>query len=351
MSPLSGCRIALRPARVQRIRAGLAPTRAMLVASVLLAACSHPVGPDYVRPSSAVAAQWSSGTWRAARPADDQPRGAWWTLYGDPLLNEFEQQALAQNLDLQAALARVTLAQAQVASVQAALAPQIVAGAGATRSRSSANRPYAVPNIATPSTTQNEFNLSAAVHWEADLVGGVRRSIEAAQAAADQASADVQTERLFLSANVANTYLVLRGLDVDIAMLSRLAQAQERELALLRKKRAAGQANAFDVTTAEGVLASSRTQLALQDSARGPVVASLAVLLGKPASEFAVEPGSLPGHVPVPPVGVPSDLLERRPDVASAERAVAQSSALIGVATAARYPSLVLSAGGGGDSH
>lgn len=323
---------------------------ATATATALLAACAHPVGPDYHAPQAVLAAHWSDAGWHEAQPADDSARGPWWQLYQDPVLDTLESAAEQDSPGLQAALARVRQAEALTTVAGAAGRPQVGAGVNASRLRTSANRDYGLPGFPTPSTTQNDFNLGASVRWETDLMGGVARSIEAAQAAADQARADAQTVRLLLAANIAGAYFALRTLDADVDQLARLLELQERILVLTRRRVELGQGTALEVATQQSLVDASRVQLDTLRTQRGSQEAALAALGGQAAPDFHLAPGVLAETVPHPDLGVPADLLQRRPDIASAERAVAQASAQIGVATAARYPDLALSGDVGSDS-
>ena len=320
------------------------------LASALLAACTTPIGPDFHRPQAVMTDHWSAAGWRDAHPADQVPRGAWWSIYHDALLDRLEASAETDSPTLQAALARVRQADALTAFARGATAPQVGAGLNASRIRTSANRDVATYNQALPSTTQNDFNAGLSVRWETDLVGGLRRNIEAAEASADQARADAQTVRLMISANIASTYFSVRALDADVEQLAGLLSLQERILELTRRRVELGQGTALDITTQLSLVEATRVQLDTLRSQRGSQVAALAALTGQPAPDFQLEPAPLAEHIPHPDLGLPADLLERRPDVASAERAVAQANAQIGVAMAARYPDLALTGNAGADS-
>ncbi len=323
-----------------------AATAWMLLAS----ACTTAVGPDYHPPQAVLAEHWSEAGWSSASPADGAPRGAWWSIYGDPQLDALEDAAEHDSPSLQAALARVRQAEALTAVARAASGPQVGAGFNGSRQRTSANRDYALPGTPMPSTTQNDFNTGLSARWEADLAGGLRRSIEAAQASAEQARADAQTVRLLIGANVASTYFSIRALDADVDQLARLLTLQERILSLTGRRAELGQGTSLEVATQQSVVDATRVQLDTLRTQRGSEVAALAALIGQAAPEFSLAGAPLSTEVPHPALGVPADLLQRRPDIASAERAVAQASAQIGVASAARYPSLALTGNAGADS-
>lgn len=319
-------------------------------AGLLAAACTSAVGPDYHPPQATLSGHWSDAGWSSAVPADKLPRGAWWQIYADPQLDALEDGAEHDSPSLQAALARVRQAEALTAVARAASGPQVGAGANASRLRTSANRDYALPNSPTPSTTQNDFNAGLSARWETDLAGGLRRSIEAAQASAEQAQADAQTVRLLISANVASNYFSVRALDADIDQLAQLLALQEHILSLTRRRAELGQGTSLEVAAQQSVVDATQVQLDTLRTQRGSQVAALAALVGQPAPDFSLPSAPLATDIPHPPLGVPADLLQRRPDIASAERAVAQASAQIGVASAARYPSLALTGNAGADS-
>ena len=309
---------------------------------LIVTGCSSPIGPNYVKPASPLPARFSDSGWRAAHPSDDESKGPWWTLFQDPVLDGLEQQVLSTNPDLSSAEARLRQAEALSQGADAALRPQVGVGAGATRSRTSANRPSLTPVAPAFSTVQNDFNPLASVRWELDLVGRLARGQEAAQAFVGQTRADGENLRLLLTANLASNYFAVRQIDADLQALDRLIGQQARGVALLLQRNRLGQGTALDSLAAESALAASKVQAQLLREQRAPLVAAIAVLTGTPASGFTLAPAPLAGQVPEMPTGVPADLLERRPDIASAERSVAQANAQIGIAASARYPSLVL---------
>ncbi len=315
----------------------------------LLCACGTP-GPRYAIPDAPLPAQFGGADWRTAHPADALPKGDWWQIYQDTALNALEQQALTDNPDLQGAQARLRQAQAFAQASEAAFLPMITANGSALRNRTSANRPSLSPLAPPVSTLQNDFNPFASVRWEADVSGRLALGKEAAQAAVGQSQADQENVRLLLTTGVAINYLGLRATDADLQALGVLITEQERTVALLQRRTALGQGTGLDSLTYESALASSRVQQQTLQVQREALISALAALVGKPASDFHIAATGSTLPVPLIPPGLPSTLLERRPDVASAERAVAQANAQIGIAEAARYPALVLGLSDGFES-
>ena len=241
-------------------------------------------------------------------------------------------------------------ARAVVASTEAGQWPSASIAARAARQRVSANRPlsnYGVPNFA---TVQDDFTPALAVSYEVDLAGRVRRTIEGARASAEQAAADLENTRLLLGTDLATAYFNVRAIDIEVDVVARSLELQGRSLEFVRTRHDLGAASGLDVAQQQALLDTTKTQLDLLRRQRGPFEHAVATLTGTPAPSFALAP-DLRELVPPPvPLGVPSDVLERRPDVASAERAMAAANAQIGVAKAAYYPSITITALGGGES-
>ena len=316
---------------------------------IALSACSS--APSAPKQSLAsVPTEWSDGPWREAHPSDATNRGHWWYVFHDSVLNDLETKATAQNLNLQVAAARVKQAKALAANADSAFMPLITANPIATRSRNSANRPALTPNVAPVSTTLNDFVPSASVRWETDLSGRLSSTLEAAQAASGQIEADHESLKLLVTANLASNYFSLRALDADIAWQTRMLQLEKEVIGLLRRRILLGQASAYDLNPAQAALEVTQVQIATLRGQRDPLLMAIAVLVNTNPQNFELPVGALPEQIPSPNAGVPSDLLERRPDIASAERAVAQASAQIGIANSARYPSLTLGASVGAES-
>lgn len=319
------------------------------IAAALLAGCA--AGPDYQRPALELPAAWRlEPPWHEARPDDAGDKGPWWQRFGDARLDELERQALANSPSLALAAARLAQARSVLAGVEAVALPQVGASERAARQRTSANRPlanYAAPNA---STVQNELNLQMSVAWEADVAGRIARSVEAAQAASQQAAADLANTRLLVGADLAAAYFNLRAIDAEIDVLDRSIALQQRALALVAAKRELGAASAVEPAQQQALIDATRVQLDLVRRARGPFEHAIAALAGVPAPGFALAPDLRLPAPPAIPLGLPSELLQRRPDIASAERAMAAANAQIGVAAAAVYPSVTLGTVVGFDS-
>lgn len=312
--------------------------------SFLCAACA-PIGPDYIRPAiTDMPAGWKTEPgWQPASPADANPKKEWWKAFGDKQLDDLEANCLKDNPNLKIAVARLDQALAQSNAHSASLFPTVALQADASRSRISANRPLA--NYSTPnsSTVQNDIKPALTVSYEVDWLGRVRRDIESTRASAEQAGADHENVRLVLTAQVASAYFQLRQLDEEISYVSGSIELQEKVLDLIRIRREFGAAAKSDVVLQSALVESSKAQLELLRNQRKQTEDTLATLAGVPAASFNLNVGSLPAKTPAIPVGLPTKLLERRPDIASAERAMAAANAQIGVAKAAYFPTLSLS--------
>ena len=322
---------------------------AALVVVVALAGCA--VGPDYVRPAVDVPPAWQlEEPWREATPSDAEPKGPWWQRFGDPRLDALQAQALAQSPTLVIASARLAQARAVVAASEAGQLPSASLAARVARQRISANRPlsnYGTPNFA---TVQDDFTPALAVSYEVDLAGRVRRTVEGARASAEQAAADLENTRLLLGTDLATAYFNLRAIDIELDVVARSLELQGRSLEFVRTRHDLGAASGLDVAQQQALLDTTRTQLDLLRRQRGPFEHAIATLTGTPAPSFGVAPDLRELAPPRVPLGVPSDVLQRRPDVASAERAMAAANAQIGVAKAAYYPSIVLGSSVGAES-
>lgn len=306
------------------------------------------IGPDYVRPAIALPEAWKTAPaadpalWRAADPADALPKAQWWTLFGDPQLNDLEDRALADSPSLAASIARLDQANAQAASHGAALAPTVQLAPSVSRTRTSANRPLAAPGTPLQSTTQTDYRPVLTVSYEIDWLGRVRRDIEGARATAQQAQADTENVRLVLTAQVAAAYFQVRQLDEEIAAVTESSGLQEKVLRLVTRRYQLGASSQADLAQQTALMESTRAQLKLLQAQRNQQEDALATLTGTPAPAFKLPAGRLPASAPFVPLGLPSGLLERRPDIASAERAMAAANAQIGVARAAYFPILNL---------
>lgn len=309
------------------------------------------VGPNYHRPRVPVAPQWKEQPpWRAATPQDSLPKGSWWSIFGDNELTGYETQALTANQTI--ATARYQLDQARAAAriTQSGLFPQLSAGVTAQRSRTSANEPTASGTPLTASITQNSFIVPFNLSWEADVFGGIRRNVESATAAYQSTGAALENVRLVITSELAVDYFSLRELDSEIAVVDSAVQYQAKALDLVKNRHAGGIASGLDVAQQETQLAATRTQATLLRRQRAQFEHAIAALVGVPASSFSVPVKPLIIAPPVIPQGVPSDVLERRPDIAQAERLMASQNAQIGVARSAFFPTIGITGGGGFNS-
>ncbi len=311
---------------------------------LLCAACAS-IGPDYHRPDvTDMPVNWKTDPgWQLASPADDLPRHEWWKAFGDRQLDELESDCLQDNPSLKIAVARLDQALAQSNAHAAAQSPTVALDSGILRRRISENRPlsyYSFPNM---STVQNDFYPALTVNYEVDWLGRVRRDVESARASAQQADADRENVRLVMTARVASAYFQLRQLDEEIRFVGDSVSLQEKVLGLISIRRDLGLAAEIDVVLQSALVESSKAQLELMKNQRKQFEDMLATLAGVPAASFRLSAGALPATLPAIPSGVPASLLQRRPDIASAERAMAAANAQIGVAKAAFYPSLMLS--------
>jgi multidrug efflux system outer membrane protein len=315
---------------------------AACAAAVLLCGC-NPAGPEYRKPVLGMPAAWKvEAPWREVKPNDAAPKGPWWLGFNDPQLDRLERQALANSPTLVIASARLAQARAALAAATASLYPQIGIGARDVRNRITENRPlsnYAAPNF---SVVQSDYAGFFTASYEADLAGRVQRSIEGARATAEQSAADFENVRLLLTADLATAYFNLRALDIELDVLARSLALQRRALELAIARHDLGATSGLDVAQQQALLDSTLTQVDVLKKTRSQFEHAIATLTGTPAPVFALAPEVRMLVPPAVPIGVPSDVLERRPDVAAAERAMAAANAQIGVATAAYYPSILL---------
>lgn len=307
-----------------------------------LAGCA--VGPDYSRPSAPVPPAYSDATnqWKIAEPQAHLPRGNWWELFGDAELNRLETDANAANQDLKASVAVFEQARANVDINRANFYPHVNAAPSVTRERDSANRPVNGVSRGIPNT-YNTFTVPLDASYEVDVWGRVRRQVESARTAAEASRDDVETVRLSIQAEVASDYFTLHALDAELALLHSSVEVFQKSLALTRNRRAGGIATDLDVAQAQTVLKTTEAQLPVTQLQRVKVEHALAALTGRPASSFNLPQKTLAINPPILPAGIPSELLERRPDIASAERRMASANANVGVAKAAFYPKIELS--------
>jgi outer membrane protein, multidrug efflux system len=314
--------------------------------AALLAGCT--VGPKYARATAPTAAKWEvSPPWRQSAPKDAIPKGEWWTVFHDDELTSLEKDALAANQTLQAAEGNYHQARAAAALQVATNFPTFGVAPSAERQRLSGNRPAVGAVTSLRPITQNAFTLPFTVGYEADLFGQRSRTIEAAEASYQASAADLQNIQLIITADLAGDYFTLRQLDTELGILNRTVETLQRGLQLVESRHNGGLASGLDVAQEETLLQTTRTQATLLLQQRKQFEDAIAVLVGKPAPDFHISSKELNAEPPSLDAGLPSDLLERRPDIAEAERRMAVANAEIGIAKAAYYPSLNLFGSGG----
>jgi multidrug efflux system outer membrane protein len=319
--------------------------------SSFLTGCS--VGPDYHRPSALGTnslptaytvpdSATNSTDWKIAAPAAQLPRGPWWHVFHDPELDRLENLSQVNNQELAAAVARFDEARASVNIAKSDWFPQVQLDPNYVRQRTSFNEPQNGQSART-AHTYNTFNLNLQAAWEIDLWGRVRRQVEAARARLAASADDLGAINLAIQAEVATDYFALRALDSEYDVLLRTAEAFRRSLELTINRRKGGVASDLDVSQAETQLRTTEAQLPAIQLDRSRLTHALAVLCGQSATTFSLAPDPLPsGQTPAVPGALPSELLERRPDIASAEQHMAAANAEIGVAESAFFPRLTL---------
>ena len=327
----------------------IATVGCVLGCAALLLGCA--AGPAYVKPTLDLPSTWQlDAPWRAAQPSDSLAKGAWWERFNDPDLSALEQKAMLANQTLAAAVARLEQSRALVASSAASMFPQVNLGTKISDLRISANRPltnYSSPNR---STIQTDYSSILSVSYEADLWGRVQSQVDGATATAEQVAADLENTKLILGSDVAVNYFNLRALDVELDVLARSIALQNSSLELANHRRNSGTASGLDVAQQQALLDTTLTQVDILKRQRALFEHALATLTGTPAPQFQLPPRAVTMLLPVVPIGIPSDVLERRPDVASAERAMAAANAQVGVAKAAFFPSVIFGPTYGNDS-
>jgi multidrug efflux system outer membrane protein len=329
----------------------------LLSAALLTAGCS--LAPEYKVPGVANSAAFKEapastattgteaevGTWKTAQPSDQIPRGKWWVIFDDPILDGLEEQATSANQNLAAATARVKEARALQQVSRADLLPTVGAGFGPTREKASPTSLFEPDGVNIPAKTL--WRAQATASYEADLFGRVSDAVKASRAESEESEALLRSVQLSLQADVAANYFKVRELDAELQVYAQNVSLREQELKLVQSKFADGDIAELDVARARAELATARTNEMTAQRQRAIAEHSLAVLLGKAPSEFSMASSPLqPVQIRIPP-GLPSALLERRPDIAAGERAMAAANARIGVATAAYFPSLSITGNAG----
>jgi NodT family efflux transporter outer membrane factor (OMF) lipoprotein len=316
-------------------------TLTSIASAVVLAACS--LAPHYQVPDVPVAAQYQSqGPWTAASPADQLDRAGWWKLYQEPELDDLEQRLIATNPDLRAAYFHYVQADEYIKQVKSELYPQVSTSGNIQRDRESDTRPLRSP---TGPTDYNSATLGVQVDYEVDLWGRVRDSVAASKDEGEASKADLASTQLSLEIELARSYIDLRGLDQQIQLIEGTNEAYQKALDLTSSRHAAGIVSGLDVARATTQLSAAESDLTQVRARRALLEHAIAVLVGASPSDFRIAASTQPIPLPVIPVGVPSALLQRRPDIAAAE-----ANKRIGVARAAYFPSLTLSAAGGAQS-
>jgi len=338
-------------------RAAISGVLALLALS---AGCT--VGPRYSRPAAPAPAPdaWKTQPpWQQAAPRDSIPKGAWWQVFNDPALDAYEQQLLKANQSLEAARDRLSQARSLARVATADMFPQLSADPSAVRERGSGNRPLngqaqtvgsngVVQPV--PPYTQSVYTIPFSLSYEADLFGRVRHNVEAANASLQSSAADLQNVQLVLTAELAADYFTLRELDAEFNVVQESVGYQRKGLDLVNNRHDGGISSGLEVAQQAALLDSTVSQLALVQQSRAQYEHAIAVLVGQPASSLNVPTAPLHASPPPVPLGVPSDVLERRPDIAMAERLMAYENAQGGIARTAFYPHITLSGSGGWQS-
>ena len=319
---------------------------AAMLAALCTVGCT--VGPNYHRADAPAATHWDvAEPWRESAPKDALGKGDWWEVFRDDDLNGFEHDALQSNQTIKISVARLEQARALAAVQISTQFPQFSTGLSPERQRLSGNRPQNSSFTVLGPVTQNSYTLPFTVNYELDIFGRRRRSIEAAQASYQSNAADLENVRLLITSELAGDFFSLRQLDTQISLLSRTVDALSKGLDLVNSRYHGGVASGLDVAQEETLLDTTRTQLVLLSQQRKQFEDAIAVLVGKSAPDFHIASRELTVQPPTLNAGLPSDLLERRPDIAEAEREMAVANAQIGIAKAAYYPSFNLFANGG----
>jgi NodT family efflux transporter outer membrane factor (OMF) lipoprotein len=326
------------------------PTAGALLVVLALGGCK--VGPNYKAPAMPAPPAYSDnghyGNWSTANPADGANRGDWWTIYKDSDLNDLEQRCATANQNIAAALHAYEQAHDLVRENKASLYPTVSIGGAANRNRISTTRPLVrEPGVA---TSYWDFLIPVSISWEPDFWGAIRRQIESSAATAQATAADLANTRLSLQGMLAVTFLQIRGIDLQAQLLRSTLDSFQQSLDLTQFRFKGGLASESDVEQAQTQLEQTQAQLIDLGVQRAQFEHAIAVLVGDPATNFHVAEKPMAGDPPSVPTGIPSELLQRRPDIAGAERRVASANALIGVAKAAYYPNIVLGASGGVES-
>jgi NodT family efflux transporter outer membrane factor (OMF) lipoprotein len=331
------------------------------LAFALLCGCK-PVGPNYQKPAYQPPAAYKEtgasnvvpppnpqgGAWRPANPSDAMLKGNWWEIYQDPQLNQLEDRIATSNVQLRQALETYQAAREQVTAARANLFPTVNGSVGDQPEKYSSNQPLF--NKSNSTTVYNNLQIGAQASWEPDFWGRIRRTVEEARANAQASAADLANVDLALHAEMAADYFALRGLDSQAKLLNDTVNDLEQQVTLTQQRLDGGVATEVDVAQAQTELETVRAQLIDVGVARAQFEHAIGTLANDDLSTFGIPPSPLDLPLPKVPLGVPSQLLERRPDIAAAERRSAAANAQIGVAVSAYYPTISLTASGGFES-
>jgi len=341
---------------------------ASLLAALALTGCK-PVGPNYQRPTYTAPPAYKEtgastvvvpltppiipppnppgGGWQTASPADGMLKGKWWEIYNDPQLNQLEERIATYNQGLRQALETYLAAQDLTKSVRSEYYPRFSAGPGFTHDKNSANKPLTTP---TTDTNYNDLTIEGGGSWEPDFWGRIRRSVDAAHENAQASAADMANVNLTLQATMATDYFQLRGLDAQIKLLNATIKDLEAQLDLAQRRLKGGVATEVDVAQAQTQLETTRAQLVDIGVARAQYEHAVGTIADVKLPTFSIPFSPLDGPLPNVPLGVPSELLQRRPDIAAAERRTAAANEQIGIAVSAFYPTISLTGNGGFES-
>lgn len=310
----------------------------LFAGALALGGCT--VGPKYTRPTTEIPPAYKEiGNWKPAQPSDREQRGNWWEVFNDPQLNALEQKLTVSNQTLRAAVDRFQESRDALRIARSSQYPLLTASVAATQNRQSTNRAL---HGATSPTNYSDLLAEGDFSYEVDTWGAVRRSVASSREIAQATAADLETIRLSLHAELAFDYLTLRGLDEQKRLFDTNVEAFDKALKLTEERFQGGVASREDVDLAATQLEQTRAQDIDITSARDQFEHAVAVLVGQAPSTFKLDPAPLPNAPPVPPPGLPSGLLERRPDIAGAERRVAAANEQIGIARAAYFPQIAL---------
>jgi NodT family efflux transporter outer membrane factor (OMF) lipoprotein len=329
-------------------RLSLAKMIAATIGFAFLAACTV-VGPNYVRPTAAIEGNYKEiDGWKVAQPQDNALRGAWWEIFNEPELNAFESQVNISNQTVAAAEAQFRQARSLVQQARSNFFPTVTIGVGVTSSSVSTNIARSTNSLSTNSRRSSTlYSMPVDVSWEIDVWGRIRRLVESSQASAQASAADLETAQLSAQAELAQDYFQLRAVDAQKRVLDENVAAFQKSVELTNNRYTAGVASRADVLLAETQLKTTQAQAVDVGVQRAQLEHAIAILVGKTPAEVSVPVTPLSTRPPPIPMGLSSELLERRPDVAAAERRVAAANAQIGVFEAAYYPTVSLASTSG----